>query len=48
MLGSDLIAMKETIKDLRKMQDYQATEIAAIKTLSSDRNSSDAMQLLSK
>lgn len=48
MLGSDLLALKETIKDLRKTQDYQSTEINALKVLSGDRNSSDALQLLNK
>ena len=48
MLSTDLIAMKENIKDLRKTQDYQLNEISALKNLSSDRNSAQAMQLLNK
>jgi len=48
MLASDLVALKETIKDLRKTQEYQFTEISALKNLSSDRNSADALQQLSK
>lgn len=48
MINSDLIAMKETIKDLRRQQEHQNSEISAIKSLSSERNSSDALQQLSK
>lgn len=48
MLASDLVAMKEIIKDLRKTQQYQFAEISALKSLSSDRNSADALQQLSK
>ena len=48
MLGSDLIALKEQMKDLRKTVDHQNQEMMAIKSISSDRNSAEALQLLNK
>ena len=48
LLTSDIIATKEQIKDLRKTVEYQASEISAIKSISSDRNSAEALQLLNK
>lgn len=48
MISSDLIALKENLNDLRRQQQYQVNEINAIKALSNDRNSADAISQLSK
>jgi uncharacterized membrane protein YgaE (UPF0421/DUF939 family) len=48
MINTDIIALKETINDLRKQQQYQSNELNALKSLNSDRNSADALQQLSK
>jgi hypothetical protein len=48
MMNTDIIALKETINDLRKQQQYQANELNAIKALNSERNSGDALQQLGK
>lgn len=48
MISTDIIALKETINDLRKQQQYQSNELNALKSLNSDRNSADALQQLSK
>lgn len=48
MINTDIIALKETINDIRKQQQYQSNELNAMKSLNSDRNSADALQQLSK
>ena len=48
MMNTDIIAVKETINDLRKQQQYQSNELNALKSLNSERNSADALQQLSK
>ena len=48
MINTDIIALKETINDMRKQQQYQSNELNAMKSLNSDRNSADALQQLGK
>jgi hypothetical protein len=48
MINTDIIALKETINDIRKQQQYQSNELNAMKSLNSDRNSADALQQLGK
>lgn len=47
-LSADLIALKDSLNDLRRTQQHQAAELSAMRTLSSERNGADALAQLSK
>ena len=48
ILAADLIGCKEAIKDLRKQNDYQAQELAALKVVMEQKAPLDSLAMDSK